>query len=290
MATSSTESPLNQVLPARGPSRDDSPLLEEADHLASLVGGIAHEINNPITYVLTNLTELMALCEGLRDTLGSYRIRVQEAFGEQAPAIIGELEAKIEASGGLELLDELIPDAIEGAERIRNLVRDLLSVTRPSGRSISPLNVHEILDSTLRLVHRELEHCGKVKRDYGATRMVLADHAKLGQVVLNLVTNALQACTQARGNDNLICVRTRDRDPYIEIEIEDSGIGIPDEIRPRIFTPFFSTKGVGGGTGLGLFISHEIIERHRGTLDFRSRSGGGTIFRILLPQGETQIR
>ena len=115
----------------------------------------------------------------------------------------------------------------------------------------------------------------------------MADHAKLGQVVLNLVTNAIQACTQAGGHDNLICVRTRDRDGDIEIEIEDSGTGIPEEIRPRIFTPFFSTKGAGGGTGLGLFISREIIERHRGTLDFRSRTSGGTIFRILLPQGET---
>jgi signal transduction histidine kinase len=278
---------LNQALPAAEPSRDDSSSPGEVDHLASLVGGIAHEINNPITYVLTNLTELMALCEALREAVVGYRTRTEEALGERAPALIGELEAKIDAAGGLELLDELIPDAIEGAERIRNLVRDLLSLTRPSGRSMAPLNVHEILDSTLRLVHRELEHCGIVTRDYGATRAVLADHAKLGQVVLNLLTNAIHACRESGSQDNRICVRTRDADDKVEIEIEDSGIGIPEESRSRIFTPFFSTRGTGGGTGLGLFISREIIERHHGTLDFRSRPGGGTIFRIVLPRGDT---
>ena len=265
-----------------GESRQST--LETADRLATLgtlVAGVAHEINNPITYVLANLAELEALCGALRESTLGYRSALQEALGEAAERRVGDLEAKVEAAGGLELIDELIADASEGAERIRGVVSDLLSVARPSAPGSAAVDLHDLLDATLRVMQRELEQNAELERVYRATFQASGDHAKLGQVFLNLVSNAIDACES--GEPQRITVRTRDLEGEVEIEIEDSGRGIAPELEPKLFTPFFTTKSAGRGTGLGLFISREIVVQQRGTLGFRSRPGGGTIFRVTLP-------
>jgi signal transduction histidine kinase len=122
----------------------------------------------------------------------------------------------------------------------------------------------------------------ELDRDYRATALAMGDRAKLGQVFLNLISNAIDACDSP--GPQRIVVRTRDLDDEIEIEIDDTGSGIAPELEPDLFTPFFTTKGAGHGTGLGLFISREIVIQHRGTLGFRSRADGGTIFRVTLPR------
>lgn len=258
--------------------------LETADRLATLgtlVAGVAHEINNPITYVLANLGELETLCGALRESILGYRRLLDEAPGAAATCKVKDLEAKVEAAGGLELIDELIADAFEGAERIRGVVRDLLEVARPSAPARSAVDVHELLDATLRVVQRDLEQRAELALDYRATARAVGERAKLGQVFLNLIANAIDACSADTAQR--IAVRTRDLEDGIEIEIEDSGPGIAPEIEADLFTPFFTTKHA-GGTGLGLFISREIVLQHHGTLGFRSRAGGGTIFRVTLPR------
>jgi signal transduction histidine kinase len=261
-------------------------MLEAADRLASLgtlVAGVAHEINNPVTYVLANLTELDSLCGALRESLLGYRSALQQALGDAATPRIADLEAKIAAAGGLEIMDELLADAHEGAARIRDVVRDLLSLARPSTMANESIGIHDLLDSTLRLVHRERTQAAELDRDYGAAGTAIGDRAKLGQVFLNLISNAIHACADCQDGEQRIVVRTRDTADGIEIEVEDSGTGIPAELEVEIFTPFFTTKDE-RGTGLGLFISRDIIEQHHGTLDFRRRPGGGTIFRVTLPR------
>ncbi|MCZ6570240.1 MAG: ATP-binding protein [Deltaproteobacteria bacterium] len=251
-----------------------------ADRLASLgtlVAGVAHEINNPITYVLGNLGDLDRLVGAMREAILTYR-------GSATPDVIASAETKIFQAGGLEALDEILSDAQEGAVRIRDLVRDLLLLCRVTEQASTPVNVHEILDSSLRLVAKQLAARAVLVRDYRATRKVAGDRARLAQVFMNLITNAMQACTPPDPPRHSIVVRTQNTDAGIELEIQDSGNGIPEEIQHEIFTPFFTTKDLGEGTGLGLYISRRIIEQHSGSISFRCPPSGGTIFRVHLPE------
>ncbi len=270
------------------PASGDPNALVIADRLASLgtlVAGVAHEINNPITYVLGNLGDLERLMGAMREAILTYRGRVGQHMGDAAAEVIASAETKIFEAGGLEVLDEILSDAHEGAIRIRDLVRDLLHLSRSSERSSAPVNVHEILDSSLRLVSKQLAARAVLKRDYQASREVEGDRTKLAQVFMNLINNAMHACSPPDSARHRITVRTRDTEDGIELEIEDTGEGIPEEIHEEIFTPFFTTKEPGSGTGLGLYISRRIIEEHGGSISFRCEPPGGTIFSVRLPQG-----
>ena len=155
--------------PAPGPG--DPGALLVTDRMASLgalVTGVAHEINNPITYVLVNLEELGTLATAMREAILSYRARVSELMGDEAAETIAQIEGKVHRAGGLEVLDEIHIDACEGAGRIRDIVRDLLDVSRGS-EEIAPLDIHEVLDSSLRLVSRTLATRARLEWDYGAT-------------------------------------------------------------------------------------------------------------------------
>jgi signal transduction histidine kinase len=257
---------------------DDPTALILADRLASLgtlVAGVAHEINNPITYVIGNLSELEGLTGAMREALTAYR-------GLADPSQAAEIEAKLAQAGGLEVLDEILADALEGADRIRELIRDLLDLSRQSGQGHEALDVHELLATSLRLVARRAQPVAALRRDFGALGRVEGDRTQLGQVLLNLLNNAIDACQPADPQQHAIRVRTRDEAGRVAVEVSDTGGGIPDDLKPRVFSPFFTTKRVGEGTGLGLYISRRIAEAHGGTLDFQS-DGAGTIFRLTLP-------
>ena len=250
-----------------------------ADRLASLgmlVASVAHEVNNPITYVLGNLGELERITAAMREALLCYRAQAGSEAARDA-------ERKLEDAGGLDVLEELFADTYEGATRIRDVVRDLLNLSRPSGRVSELVNVHDVLNSTLRLVSRRLEPVAKLSLEYDATQWVSGDRAQLGGVFLNLISNAIQACEPPDPAQHRVAVRTFDQESHVVIEIEDSGVGVPSANREEIFSPFFTTKELGRGNGLGLFISRRMVEDHGGTLAFRERRGGGTIFRVELP-------
>jgi signal transduction histidine kinase len=258
-----------------------------ADRLASLgtlVAGVAHEINNPITYVLGNLEDLDRLTNAMREAILTYRAWVGKHMPDADTDVIASAETKIFQAGGLEVLDEILSDAYEGAVRIRDLVRDLLELCRSSERSTAPVDLHAILDSSLRLVAKQLAARAVLERDYRASRSLRGDRARLAQVCLNLVTNAIHACIPPDPAHHRISIRTWDTQEGIELEVADTGPGIPEEIHDKIFTPFFTTKEPGVGTGLGLYISRKIIEEHGGSIRFRCDPSGGTIFRVRLPQ------
>jgi signal transduction histidine kinase len=264
----------------------DPAALAVADRLAALgtlVAGVAHEINNPITYVIGNLGELDRLCRAMRDALTGYRRELEARAGAGAHALSDDLEHKIDEAGGLDVLDELLTDALDGAHRIREVVRDLLRLAHPSERSTAPVDVHDILDSTLRLIGRQLGRAARLEKDYRATRRIEGDRAKLAQVCLNLISNAIDACQPPDPERHRIAVRTRDADDGIEIEVEDTGHGVPDYLRERIFEPFYTTKPLGAGTGLGLFISRRIVEEHGGRLELTGAAREGACFRVFLP-------
>jgi len=264
----------------------DSDGLVLADRLAglgTLVAGVAHEINNPITYVAGNLAELEAVVAAARDAMERYREELLRLDPERGAALARAAEQKLTEAGGFELADEVLTDALEGARRIRELVRDLLSLSRGSP-STAPIQVHELLDFTLRMVRGQLTRCAALRRDFRATRLVEGDRARLGQVFLNLVDNAIHAFPDPDPERHWLEVRTRDTEIGIEIAFQSNGAAIPAEVRPHLFTPFFTTKGPDDGTGLGLYISRRIAEVHGGTLDFECPDAGGTIFRLALPQ------
>ena len=143
--------------------------------------------------------------------------------------------------------------------------------------------MHEILDATLRLASRQIAPVAALEIDYQATQWIYGDRAQLGGVFLNLITNAVQACDPPDPERHRTTVLTRDAGTGVEVEFHDTGVGIPQDAREQLFAPFFTTKDPGEGTGLGLYISRQVVQQHGGSLDFHCAEGGGTIFRVHLP-------
>jgi PAS domain S-box-containing protein len=232
-----------------------------SDRMASigaLAAGVAHEINNPLTTVVANL--------------------------ELAARDVGRLAKKFSASEDVEELESEIRDAREGAERVREIVRDLRIFSRSEEERRGPVDVHRVLDSSLRMATNETRHRAQVVKDYGEVPPVLANESRLGQVFVNLIVNAAQAIQEGHADSNEIRIRTRVAGAErVVVEIADTGHGMSPDVLKRLFTPFFTTKEIGVGTGLGLAISHRIIATMGGDMEVESVEGKGTTFRLTLP-------
>ena len=237
--------------------------LAQTDRLTSLgtlAAGVAHEINNPLAYVLLNLSyindELPKLLQG--------------------PAEGASAEVRV-----------ALEHARNGAERIRDIVRSLKTFSRPEDESLVSLDVALVLDATLAMVANEVRHRAHLVKKYSQTPLVIANEARLGQVFLNLLLNAVQALPEERYEANKIEVILRAPNPgRVVVEIRDNGVGIAPQVRGRIFEPFFTTKPVGIGTGLGLAICHGIVTSLGGSMSVESEVGSGSLFRVELPSVE----
>ena len=246
-----------------------------ADRMVSvgtLAAGVAHEINNPLAYVMTNLDvlatrKLPALAEQLRDLGGE-------------PAAIGE-----ELAQAVAMLDM----AREGSARMRDIVRDLRTFTGGARQEErTPVDVRRVLDAAINLAWNEIRHRTRLEKDYGPVPLVLASEARLAQVFLNILVNAAQALQVGDAAKNVIHVRTRAvPGERVAVEVTDTGPGVPAELLDRIFDPFFTTKPVGVGTGLGLWICQGIVTALGGHVAVESPPGGGATFRVVLPAAPT---
>jgi PAS domain S-box-containing protein len=233
--------------------------LYRADRLASLgqlAAGVAHEINNPLSFIISNL-----------------EVSLWELDKE------GELDA-----------DELrvaIEKAKKGAERVKRTVRDLTTFSHGGmDDSVEPVDVHVMLDLTIQMAMRTvLEQGGRVEKDYDPdVPKALANESRLSQVFLNLLVNAAQALDPSSDGEQVVRVETDvDDQSRVVIRISDTGRGIPRDIRDKIFDPFFTTKAVGEGTGIGLSVCHEILQAIGGEIDLASEVGEGTVFTVVLP-------
>ncbi len=251
----------------------ESLLLDRLPGLATLVAEVAHEIHNPISYVLGNLNALRERVGALADLI--------EAYEREQGGAIEKAKQRVEEAGGLEAIEELVDDALEGGQRIRGLVQDLLTVSRSGGRARKPLDPNGVVGAAVRLVSRPLRQRADLIQDLRSTRYVDGDGARLGQVFLNLLTNAIEACEHGPTR-HTIAVRSEDTPNGVRIEVQDSGPGVDADLGERVFEPFSTTKGSTRGTGLGLYLSRRIVEEHGGRIGFRAGETGGTVFFVEL--------
>ena len=237
----------------RALARSESQLIE-ADRLASLgtlAAGVAHEINNPLSYVLLNL---------------DLALRQAAQLGEAGP------------------LTSRLKEARAGVERVRVIVQDLKAFSRADNERRGPVDVRAVLESTIDIADGEIRHRAYLTREYGQVPPVAGDTARLEQVFLNLLVNAAQSMPEGEAAKNSIKVSTSlDPSGRVAVEIADTGSGMSPEIQSRIFDPFFSTKPAGVGTGLGLSICHGIVASMGGEITVKSELGKGSVFRVLLP-------
>jgi two-component system, NtrC family, sensor kinase len=250
---------------------------EKMASLGQLAAGVAHELNNPAGFIYGNMDLLKNEMAGLRELLTAYE---ELDLPQSAVSSVDAIKTRIGYDKLLEDLGSIIADCFEGAERIRDVVQNLRLFTRLDEAELKQVDLHEGIESTLRLLSQYYS-CGRVvvHREFGELPPVSCYAAQLNQVWMNLLANAAQAIS----GSGEVCIKTRMEDRWAVIQVSDSGSGIPPDLTARIFDPFFTTKPVGEGTGLGLSISYGIIERHGGTIDVTSTLGLGTTFTIRIP-------
>ena len=260
-------------------------LASQQDKLAALgqlSAGLAHEINNPISFVAANLSTLEEYLHSLME-LAQANDRQRAANPRPAlDAEIEQLKEQIEFDFIQEDAPALLSQTRDGIERIRRIVRDLKEFARADQASFWTLaDLHAGIESTLSIVRREVENRADVVRQYGELPDIECRPAELNQVFMSLLVNAAQAITSEHGT---ITIRTGVAGEDVWVDIQDNGCGIPQAHLNRIFDPFFATKEVGEGTGLGLSSAQGIVSRHGGRITVTSTVGEGTTFRVTLPQ------
>ena len=243
--------------------KDVEAQLIQMDKMASigtLAAGIAHEINNPLGFLISNLESLKNYTCSLNPA--------DTASGENDPLLIDDLKAMTEES-------------LEGAKRIKRIVWDLRTFSRQSESSRTLTDINQILESTLAIVWNEIKYKINVEKDFQAKTSIIADPTQLSQVFLNLFLNA----SQAIADKGRLSLSTSEDENNLYVKVKDTGYGMPKEVLSRIFEPFFSTKK---SSGLGLSVSYNIIKHHGGEIRAESSPGKGTTFSISLPKKEDE--
>ena len=275
--------------------QEQSAVLVQSEKMASigiLAAGVAHEINNPVSFVNGNLTTLKKYSEKITTLLNKYNVVetcILTGDKDKLPTLIDEIkEFKEKQKIQFVMADmvSLAEESLEGTQRISNIVRDLKTFSRIDEADLKCINLKDALEATLNIIHNEFKYKVEIKKDYGELPDVRCFPQKISQVFMNILLNAVQAIDE-KGTIDIVTRHVREgqraTDGYAEIRISDSGRGIPRENLTRVFDPFFTTKPVGQGTGLGLSIVYDIIKLHEGKISVESEVGLGTTFIIRLP-------
>ena len=261
---------------------------EKMSSLGQMVAGLVHEVNTPLAYVKASMEGLKRRMPDLgrlaTETEQLLALLSAEGADEaQLAAKFAAVRALLEdmrSRGAVEEIGRQVDDGVFGIAQISELVGSLKDFSRLDRSQVAQVDLHDGLESTLRIARHQLK-ARSIEKEYGKIARVSCSPSQINQVFLNLVSNAAQATPESGGR---ITLRTTMRDSaHVAVEIADNGHGIPAEVLPKIFDPFFTTKGVGKGTGLGLSICYKIIESHGGGLEVQSSPGQGTCFTVVLP-------
>jgi two-component system NtrC family sensor kinase len=271
-------------------------LAHKLEAVGQLASGIAHELNTPIQFLADSVHFLQTSWEdvnGLIQAQGALLTRL----ASDRPELREEL-GKLEEALDFQYLQQEIPRAFErtfdGTRRVTTIVRALKEFAHPDRREKSPADLNRALENTLTIAHNEYRYLAVVETDCEPLPPVTCHLGDLNQVFLNLIVNAAHAIADVvgkSGDQGRITIRTRQDGGFVAITIADTGAGIPEAIRGRVYDPFFTTKEVGKGTGQGLAIARSIIvDKHQGTISFESEVGRGTTFTIRLPIDSEQAQ
>lgn len=258
--------------------------LLQADKMASIgviAAGVAHEINNPIGFVNSNLGTLRQYIADLLDLVAAYEAE-ESALADDARARLAAVKDKADLGFLRGDILDLMKESREGLDRVTRVVQDLKEFSRVDDAQWVRADLVKGLESTLNVVSNEIKYKAEVVREYGDVPPVLCRPAQLNQVFMNLLVNAAQAI-ESHGTITLRSGVAADR---VWVEIEDTGSGMTPDVQKHVFETFYTTKPVGKGTGLGLSIAHGIVEKHGGEIELASTPGVGTRFRIWLPMRE----
>ncbi|MBE9122084.1 AAA family ATPase [Tychonema sp. LEGE 07199] len=280
---------------------------EKISQLGQLVAGVAHEVNNPVSFISGNLHHAKEYVSDLINLLQIY----QDNFPEPGPQVLDEIEA-IELEYLVEDLPKMIDSMRLGTDRIGDIMQSLRNYSRSDGIEKKPANLHEGIDTTLMILAHRLKASGdrpaiKIIKNYEELPQIECYPGQLNQVFMNLLANAIDALEESNvgktykeieNNPNTITISTSIAnlgekliDSTVKIRIADNGIGMPENIKEKLFTPFFTTKVEGKGTGFGLPICHDIVtKKHGGTLECCSWPGRGTEFAIAIPVHSIPIK
>jgi len=251
---------------------------EKMAALGRLVAGVAHELNNPISFVYSNSILLRDSVAQLQRVLDLYESA--QGLTDESRRLIDKLKDEVDYDYLVKDISQAIDDCHEGSRRVRDIVLNLRTFSRLEDSDLQQVDVAEGIESTIRILGQYFRPDRVViHREYGEIPRLECYSGQLSQVWMNLMVNAAQAM-KSRGD---LWITTRIEGGCAVVEFRDSGPGMPDDVKNKIFDPFFTTKAVGEGTGLGLSIVHSIIERHAGEITVESEIGQGTTFRVSLP-------
>lgn len=257
---------------------------EKMASIGQLAAGVAHEINNPIGFISSNLNSLSEYSTMLTKAVGALT-DLANACAAGSPQIAAQAEEVRKLCAACDLdyitsdLDKIVGESLEGAHRVRQIVADLRDFAHIDNPDLAEEDINKLLEKTINVAWNELKYKAEVAKEFGEIPAIPCYGGKLGQVFLNLLVNAAQAIKE-KGR---ITVRTGVLGDRIWVEVADTGCGIPPENTHRVFEPFFTTKDVGQGTGMGLHLAYRIVAAHEGAISVKSKVGEGTTFRVELP-------
>jgi two-component system NtrC family sensor kinase len=274
---------------------EQASLLIQSEKMASiglLAAGVAHEINNPISYISGNLTTMKKYSTRVVDFLKRYKeleTYIHESETDKISTLLEEIKIFMENQKIEFILEDMVDlaqESLEGTNRIRKIISDLKTFSRGDQAEPKQINLNETIDEALTIIWNELKYRAEIVKDYGELPEVRCFPQKLSQAFMNILMNAAQAI-EKKGTIKIVSRYVRDGpragDARVEIRISDTGRGISKKDIPKIFDPFFTTKPVGQGTGLGLSITYDIITAHGGEIMVESEKGKETTFTIRLP-------
>ncbi|PKN52939.1 MAG: PAS domain-containing sensor histidine kinase [Deltaproteobacteria bacterium HGW-Deltaproteobacteria-13] len=252
---------------------------EKMASIGQLAAGVAHELNNPMSFISSNLGTLDKYVRRLIGFIETQSEVIKSFKDASAARKINEKRKALKLDYVINDVNGMIRESLDGSERVKRIVKELNSFSRMDEEEYKEADINECIESAITIVWNELKYKSTLEKNYGKLPLTKCYAGQINQIFVNLLINAVNSITE-RG---IITIKTWYQDGSIWMEVSDTGCGIPKENLVKIFEPFFTTKEVGKGTGLGLSITYEIVQRHKGEITVKSEVGKGTSFTVRIP-------